>query len=249
MSTPGALLVLTAGVLLLAGWLAIRASGAHVSMARRLGGAAQLRVGEVLDAVAADRLPLRPVRVAGRIRCSDPLRFDEDARLVAYHRDVEVQLPDGRWQTIERVRETRSFELWDHDGSLGLDPAQAAEPLVVIPGRWQGRADELGTEYAAALQRITAEHGPPGASRATTRTLSVVERLLVLAEVGRAPDGSAALIPPRGGFVITGLELDEAMRLLGGPRRRWLIAGSAAMVVGIVAAALGIAALLGTMVN
>ncbi len=249
MPTPPLLLALSGGILLLAGWLLVRASGAHVSIARRLAGATQMRVGEVLDAVAAGRLPPRPVRVAGRIRCADPLRFGDDERLVAFQRDVEVRLPGGRWQTIERIRETRSFEVWDHDGSLTLDPARAAEPLVVIPGRWQGRADELDPEYATALLRITDQHGAPQAARATTRTLSVVERLLVLAEVRRAADGSAELVPPRGGFVVCGLELDEAMRVLAGARRRWLLAGSAAMFAGLLGLLLGITAQLGTTVN
>ncbi|HEX2142727.1 MAG TPA: hypothetical protein VHK28_10740, partial [Candidatus Limnocylindria bacterium] len=123
---PWALLLLLAAVLLAAGLLAIRASGARFGLARRLAGAGEVRVGDAFD---LDPLPGRPVRLVGRIRCPDPIVTDRDDRLVALHRDVEVRLPGRGWRSIERVRETRGFELWDHDGSLPLDPAAAAEPL------------------------------------------------------------------------------------------------------------------------
>ena len=233
---------LTLGSLaLLGGGLAlIRRSGARPALARRLAGARQLRVGELLDLGPADPMPRRPVRVIGRIRCAEPIVTAENDRLVAFHRDVEVPVPRGGWRSIERLRETRSFELWDHDGSLRVDPAGAAEPLVALPHVWVGSAGELGEPYVAALSRVTAEQGPPQQARATTRMLSVIDRLLVLAVVRRDANGLVALAPPPGGYVISALELDDAMRLLGGSRPRLMLAGTVA-----VAAAL---ALLGAVV-
>lgn len=229
--------------LLVGGWLALRASGARAGLGRRLAGATEVKVGRLLDIGPGGELPLRPVRVVGRIRCGDPLVTAEDDRLVAFHRDVEVQMPRGGWRTIERLRESRSFELWDHDGSLTVDPAGAAEPLVVLPHVWEGPAAELGEPYRPAVDRITAELGtPPEQARSVTRMVSVVERLLVLAEVRRRPDGAIALVPPPGGFVISGMELDEAMRLLGGGRPRLLLAGTAGVAAGVLAVA--VAALL-----
>jgi len=236
---PGALAL--GGVLLLALGLAlIRRSGARPAIARRLAGARQLRVGELLDLVPAGPLPSRPVRVAGRIRCGDPIVTSQDDRLVAFHRDVEVATPRGGWRSIERLRETRSFELWDHDGSLQVDPAQAAEPLVVLPHVWSGPVEDLDESYAEALARVTAEDGPPASARAATRMVSVVERLLVLANVARDGEGRIGLVPPRGGYLISSLELEDAMRLLGGPRPRLMLAGTAlvALSVPLLAAAL-----------
>lgn len=231
------------GVALLGGGLLlVRRSGARPTLARRLAGARQLRVGELLDLGPADPLPRRPVRVVGRIRCADPIVTGQDDHLVAFHRDVEVAVAGGAWRSIERLRETRSFELWDHDGSLPIDPADAAEPLIVLPHVWVGSADELESSYAAALSRVMAEEGPTLGARATTRMVSVIERLLILAVVRRDPDGRAALTPPRGGFVISGLELDDAMRLLGGPRPRLMLAGMVVMSVSLTL--LGVAALL-----
>jgi hypothetical protein len=222
------------GALLLGGGLAlIRRSGARPAMARRLAGARQVGVGELLDLGPADPLPPRPVRVVGRIRCADPIVTPQDGRMVAFHRDVEVSTPTGGWRNIERLRETRSFELWDHDGSLSVDPAEAAEPLVTLPHVWTGTPDELDETYAAALARVTAEQGAPQRARATTRMVSVVDRLLVLAVVRRGSDRGVALAPPPGGYLLSALELDDAMRLLGGPRPRLMLAGTSAVAISI----------------
>lgn len=224
--------------LLVGGLLTLRGSGARIRMARRLGGAREMKVGTLLDATQP---PARPVRVAGRVRCADPLVSDEDERLVAWHRDVEVRTRNG-WRSIEHRRETRSFELWDHDGALTVDPAQAAEPLVAIPHAWHGAPADLDETYQPAIARLEAQAGPITAARAETRMISVIDRLLVLARVER--DGAGMrLRPPPGGYVISTMELEEAMRLLGGPRRRWLpvavlatLGGALLMVIGLAAA-------------
>jgi hypothetical protein len=233
------------GVLLLVLGLAlIHGSGARPAMARRLAGARQVRVGELLDLIPGGSLPPRPVRVIGRIRCAEPIVTSRDDRLVAFHRDVEVATSPGGWRSIERLRETRSFELWDHDGSLQLDPAQAAEPLVVLPHVWSGPVEELDETYTEALARVAAEQGPATRARAATRMVSVVDRLLVLANVTRDADGRIALAPPRGGYVISALELEDAMRLLGGPRPRLMIAGTASVALSIVLLAAALLALI-----
>jgi hypothetical protein len=229
---PPLTLAVLAALLVAAGAVAARSVGPSAALARRLAGARQVRVGELLD---REQLPARPVRVVGRIRCPDPIVTARDDRLVALHRDVEVRL-GNRWRTLERIRETRGFELWDHDGSLPMDPSEAAEPLIVIPHVWRGSADELtDAGHRQAVARLTAERGtgePPLEARAVTRMLSVVERLLVLAVVARDPDGGVRLAPPRGGYVITALDLDDAMRLAAGPKRRLLLAGVGLIVVG-----------------
>jgi len=225
-------LALAGAVLLVAGLAMVRGSGARTGIARRLAGARQVRVGELLDIGLDGALPTRPVRVLGRIRCADPIVTAEADRLVALHRDVEVLTRDGAWRGVERLRETRSFELWDHDGSLSVDPAEAAEPLVVLPHVWLGSPDELDEAYAPALTRLVTELGELRSARATTRMVSVIDRLLVLADVRRGPAGHVILSPPGGGYVISGLELDDAMRLLGGGRPRLLVAGAALVAVG-----------------
>jgi hypothetical protein len=253
MPAGAAIPALIAAIALIAGGLfAIRVSGSRPGLARRLAGAREWRVG---DLVAADALPTRPVRVSGRIRCPEPIVTDRDERLVALHRDVRVRLPRGEWRSIERIRETRGFELWDHDGSLAIDPAEAAEPLVSIPHVWRGTTDALrDPSHLAALARLgaTASNGEVATdgdgedwpAESVTRMVSVVERLLVLAIAERAPDGLTRLRPPQGGYVIATLELADAMRLLGGRRPRVMLGGVAMIVLGGVAALAGLATLL-----
>ena len=228
--------LLPAGLLLLAvlaaagGLLAIRRSGAEQGIARRLAGARQVRLSELFT---MRELPVRPVRIAGRIRCPDPILTGRGDRLVARHRDVQVQAGHG-WRSIERIRESRGFDLWDHGGSLAVDPAQAAEPLVVIPHVWRGSTAEL--EDQAHLSAVERLGGGPMPARSITRTVSVVERLLLLASVVRDEAGAIWLRPPPGGYVISTLELDDAMRLLGGPHRRVLLAGYGLLGLGLLAA-------------
>jgi hypothetical protein len=234
-----ALLVLgLAGLaLLVGGWLVLQRIGARPAVARRLAGAHGMDLGDLLD---LRQSPPRPVRVSGRIRCPDPLVAEDGEQLVAFHRDVAVHLPGRGWQTIERSRHTRSFELWDHAGSLQLDPADAAEPLITIPRVWEGSPGELVEPHSTAIARLAAEGPAPDRARAETRVISVVDRLLVLADVRIGADGEPRLAAPAGGYLVATLELPDAMRLLGGPRRGLLGAALAAAALGACLAAAGL---------
>jgi hypothetical protein len=230
-----AALVVLGLLLAVAAMLVLRATGASPGRARRLAGPPEVGVGRLLDLQAT---PDRPVRVSGRIRCRDPLQAADGERLVAFHRDVEVRI-GGTWRTVERLRETRSFDLWDHDGSLRLDPARAAEPLITIPQVWRGSPAELEEPHASTVARLAEQHGPATDARAITRTINVTDRLLVLARPTIDAEGAVALEPPEGGFLITNLALPDAMRLLGGRHRRAAAAGVIALGLAIAMIAIG----------
>ena len=236
---PAPVLVVAGLLLIGAGVGLVRMSGAQMGIGRRLGGAREVGVGDLVDAA---ELPVRSVRVAGRVRCADPLVTPEDERLVAFHRDVEVKLARGGWRSIERLRETRSFELWDHGGSLSIDPAQAREPLIVIPHVWSGSAADLDEPHRSAVERLSARGDRPREARSTSRQLSVSDRLLVLARAGRAEDGRVVLRPPDGGYLISALALDDAMRLLGGTRPATLWLGLPTLGLGALLVAAGLVA-------
>jgi hypothetical protein len=230
-------LVAAFGALLAIGsWAVLRWAAADPALARRLAGPREVRVGSLLE---GGDLPQRPVRVAGRVRCRDPLQTPDGDRLVAFHRDVEV-LADGRWRSVERIRESRSFALWDHDGSITLDPSRAAEPLVALPKVWRGDPSALEEPHASAIRRLVERHGRVAAARSIVRTLDVTDRLLVVAQPRRADDGRVRLDPPPGGFVITNLALADAMRLLGGRHRRAAAMGVAGVGLGVAVLVLGI---------
>jgi hypothetical protein len=220
--------------------LVIRSAGGHPRLARRLAGAREVRVGSLLDAGARTE---RPVRVTGRIRCRDPLHVPGGEPLVAYHRDVEVRLPGVGWRSLERLRETRSFELWDHDGSLSVDLSSAAEPLVTIPAVWRGDVAALDEPHASAARQLEHRHGPALEARSTTRTIHVTDRLLLLAVVASGANGGVALEPPPGGYIVSALPLPDAMRTLGG-RRRTMAAGIVGLAFGVLLAVGGMVAAL-----
>jgi hypothetical protein len=232
------LAVAAAGVAIaLGGALLVRASGASPGRARRLAGARGARVGELTEAPPSRR----PMRVSGRVRCSDPVVTPDGQRLIAFHRDVEVR--SGReWRTVERIRETRAFDLWDHDGWVRLDLADAAEPLITIPHVWRGAVSELEEPLRGAAVRVAGEDPSRAEARAVTRTVSVIDRLLVLARVERQGAGAVRLVAPQGGFIVSAVPLDAAMRLLGGGRPRLLLGGVSAIAVGIVIALVGVLA-------
>ena len=229
-----ALLVVAGIVVALVSLLVLRGVEARPAAARRLAGPPEVKGGRLLDG----ELPDRPVRVAGRIRCRDPLEMGGGERLVAFHRDVEVRA-GGRWRSIERMRETRSFELWDHDGSITIDPAAAAEPLITIPKVWRGRPDELEEPHASAAARLAERLGPIAEARAVTRTINVTDRLLLLARPMREPNGRTRLEPPDGGYLVTNLGLEDAMRLLGGRSRRAAAGGVIGLGIAIALMAIG----------
>jgi hypothetical protein len=243
--SPASLLVLlaAAGIVLAAiSALGIRAAGGHPRMARRLAGAREVPVGSLLDDGGR---PNRPVRVTGRIRCRDPLHVPGGEPLVAYHRDVEVRLPGVGWRSVERLRETRSFQLWDHDGSVTVDPARAAEPLIALPSVWRGAATELVEPHASAVRVLERRHGAALEARATTRAIHVTDRLLILASA-RGSGANTSLEPPAGGYVVSALPLADAMRLLGGRRR--LMAGSMIGVgLGVLLTVIGLVGALATL--
>jgi hypothetical protein len=221
--------------LAIASLLVLRAAGAHPTVARRLAGPPEVKVGQLLGPGPP---PARPVRVVGRIRCREPLEMGGGERLVAFHRDVEVRIGDD-WRSIERLRESRSFDLWDHDGSVTVDPSLAAEPLIVIPKVWRGDPSQLEEPHASAVARLSERHGPATEARAITRGINVTDRLRILARAGRDEAGRPRLEAPGGGFLVTNLELDDAMRLLGGPNRRLVTGGIIGIAISIGLLAVG----------
>jgi hypothetical protein len=114
---------------------------------------------------------------------------------------------------------------------LSVDPSLAAEPLIVIPNVWRGDPAELQEPHASAVARLVERHGPAVEARATTRTINVTDRLRLLARATLDEGGRPRLEPPDGGYLVTNLELDEAMRLLGGGNRRLVTASVAGLLV------------------
>jgi hypothetical protein len=235
------LVMAVGGICLVVGALLVRSSGADTRAGRRLAGARAVALGDLRDLAQRDALPRGPVRVHGRVRCANPIVTADGDQLALLHRDVELQLPSGRWRTVERLRDVRPIDLWERTASVSLDLAQLAEPLIAIPELWEGSPDELDPSHQPAVERIRTEAGQPQRARATSRRLMLVDHLIVLAVPSRAADGALRLDPPPGGYLATSVDLDVAMRLLAGGRRTRMIggfgmalAGAAILVIGAV---------------
>ena len=228
------------GGVALAGSLLVRLSGADWRTARRLAGAPIVSVENAAAAVTAGHSPSRPVQLRGRVRCADPIVTAAGERLAAVHRDVDVRIPSGGWRAVERIRDSRPIELWERRSSIVLDPAAVAEPLVTLPQVWHGAVEELPADLQPAVAALAAREGPLADARAITRTITLVDQLIVLAVPGLGADGRPACLPPAGGLIVSNLELDEAMRLLGGERPRMLTTGLATAAIGSVLAIIGL---------
>ncbi len=76
-------------------------------------------------------------------------------------------------------------------------------------------------------------------ARSITRSINVTDRLLVIARVERGPDGAVALRPPDGGYLISALALEDAMRLLGGRNRRAAAGGVIGLGLAVALLAIG----------
>jgi hypothetical protein len=233
------LLLAVATLALVVGALLIRWSGADTRAGRRLAGARPMSLPDLTGAAAAGELPQGAVRVEGRVRCADPIHTPNGERLALLHRDVDVQLPNGTWRTIERLRDARPIDLWQRTVSVPLDLGQLAEPLVTIPHLWEGPPNELDPTHQPAVERLAAEQGPPRRARAMTRRVMLVDELTVLAVPSRDQTGSLRLDPPPGGYLASTVDLDVAMRLLAGPHRRRMLTGFGLVAIGAVAGLIG----------
>ncbi len=76
-----------------------------------------------------------------------------------------------------------------------------------------------------------------------------MDQLTVLAVARRDPAGQLQLTPPDGGFVVSAVDLDVAMRLLAGPRRPRMLGGYAVSALGGVAVFLGLIGLVVALVG
>ena len=234
------LLAALGGLLGMAGSALVRVIGADWRTARRLAGAQSVSIADAVARARSGEPAGRPVRVAGRVRCVDPIVLPGGERLALLHRDIDVHLASGRWQPIERIRESRAIDLWERGTAIALDPTQVAEPIVAIPQVWQGSPAELPEALQRAVDQVGRSSGPITEARSVTRTILLVDELLVLGQPGIGPGGEPAMLPPEGGLIVSNLALDDAMRILGGRHRRLLTLGLGTAAVGAVLALVGL---------
>jgi hypothetical protein len=240
----GLFLVVAGLALLLGGWLLLRTNGASWRVGRLLAAAPQRSLGEAV--AMATRGEPAYVQVHGRIDSAEEFPGDEAQPLVFRRRRLQYR-PSGLrasiagaagWRTFSDERLAVPFGLAERGERLDLDVESLGDGLVVVPRVSEGRAAELPppsdgeqrptlspeTEVRLRIDQVaTTDHG----------TACGVPRLL--------STGAAVLGPGLGRpLVLTNLDPDEAMRVLGAGQRGRLLGAAGLLVVGPVAIAVGL---------
>ena len=226
---PALLFLLLGLVLLGSGWLLLRSFGPGLRIGQLLSAAPDVSIGEAVE--MARRGEGSYVRVSGRIDAAEPFADEHHRPLVLRRERVEVREGE-RWRTLRTERRHVPFALRDRQGEIEVDAAALDEGLVVIPRESEGRAGEVADRFEPPVD-------PALAVRFRIDQLSAVEHAWATGVPSLASDGRARIGPGLGRpLVLTTLEIDEAMRVLGrGRRQRALLAG------GLLAAGLACVAL------
>jgi hypothetical protein len=230
------LLLVGSGVLaFVAGILVVRSFGEAGRIGRILAGTRAVPIATAVS--LADTTDPPYLRVDGRIDAEDEFEDDAHRPLVLRLSRIEVQR-DGRWQTVDTRREAVPFAVRAGPDSIAIASEVLDEGLAVLPRVALGVVADLAGRAPLALP---AGLSPDAPARYTIRQVSSVEHAAVLGVPRQDTDGSVRLGPGRGRpLILTTLETDEAMRLLGGGRRvrsglviALFAAGAGAITVGI----------------
>ncbi len=234
------LILLVAGLLaLVAGWLVLSSFGPRFRVGRLL---ASTPAVSVADAVALSEGSARYVRIAGRVDAEN--EFEDDAHRPLVLRRTRLQVRDGRvWRAFEDGREVVPFSVRDGLDAIAVDGDALDAGLVVIPRESVGTAGD-------APDRVPAGTGPTTPVRLLVEQVSSVEHAIVLGVPSPGPDGKPVMTAGLGRpLILTTLERDEAMRILGGSGSRRPLVGALCLAGGLVLISLALAwALVGAVV-
>jgi hypothetical protein len=229
-------LVLAGLACLVVGGLILRTLGPRYRVGRLLAAAPQATLEEAV--ALADANVSRYVRLHGRISSDEEFPDDHDRPLVYRRRRVEVR-EGGQWRSLVDDREAVPFGIEARGTYIAVDATGLDHGLVVITREADGHVADL----PADLQEGVAVELP---SRLVIEQVSAVEHAFVCGVPVRS--GDEVLIGPGLGrpLVLTTLELDAAMRVLGRGHRRQLQAAVALLPAGgLLLAGAAIAVLLG----
>jgi hypothetical protein len=209
------LIVVAAGALaLVAGLLLVRSFGAAGRIGRIVASTRAVPIARAIELAAGPDAPY--LRVDGRVDADEVFEDDAHRPLVLRTSRLEVQV-DGRWRTIDGKRETVPFGVTETGHAIAVDVAALDEGLAVVPREALGTVADLARRVDPA---VLAGYPADAPARYTIHQVSAVEHSAVFGVPFIGPDGQARIGPGRGRpLVLTTLETDEAIRLLGGGRK------------------------------
>jgi hypothetical protein len=231
------LVVLVAGLAAIAcGTLLLRTYGPRMRVGRLLAVTPALGIGEARGLAAAG--VRRYARIEGRLDADGEFPDENERPLVFRRRRLETRRGRG-WRILDERLESVPFRVGAGLEAIDIDVDALDVGLVTLLRESVGTA----AETSAALDPGIFAGLPPGAVvRLRIEQLSSVEHATVLGVLVATPDGRVTMTAGTGRpLVVCTLERDEAMRVLAEGDRARPLAAAAALGVGLLALAIGLA--------
>jgi hypothetical protein len=170
----------------------------------------------------------RFVRVHGRLSSEEEFPDEHDRPLVYRRKRLEIRQPDGRWQVAASETEGVPFGVETRSSFIRVDGDQLGAGLIVVPRQSEGQAADLPADLAATVE--------PGAeARLVVEQVSAVEHAYVAGVPTADGDGQVRMSSGANRpLILTTLEIDAAMRLLGGDQRGIALGLSGLFALGII---------------
>jgi hypothetical protein len=225
------LLPLLAGLIALVIGAALLASlGPRYRIGRLLAATRAVPVAEAVE--MARRGETHYVRVEGRIDSES--EFEDAAHRPLVLRLTRLEARKGAaWERLDTTHEGVPFEIRDGLDAIGVDQERLDEGVVVVPRESVGVVGDLGDRAPSTLDAQTP-------ARAVVQLVSSVEHAVVLGVPASGPDGRPWLTAAKGRpLILTTLEPDEAMRILGRDATVRIRAAAGCLVAGAALAVLG----------
>ena len=219
MIVPLGLAVAGVAVIAMAEWLSRRLAPRYL-VGRTLAAARDVSIDEARR--LAESAAGQYVRVHGRITSDEEFPDEQDRPLVYRRKRIEVRAADGKWRTASSETEGVPFGLELRSSFIGVDSAALGPGLVVVPRTAEGVGADLPAALADDVQGAAGVGltDPRAAARLVVEQVSAVEHAYVAGVPARAPDGSLLISSGnRRPLILTTLEIDDAMRLLGSGQR------------------------------
>lgn len=205
------LIVVAAGVVALIAAAGVLLSfGSRYRVGRLLAATPKVSVDEAVR-LAAEGAP-RYVRIDGRLDTAYDFPDEHERPLVYRRRRLQVR-KRGQWRSLEDRLEAVPFEIREGLTSIAVDHEVLDQGLVVLPRESTGTAAEIPESLPADTPAATP-------ARVRVEQLSSIEHAIVLGVPIQSTAGAMMTAGMGRPLVLTTLEIPEAMRILGGGRRR-----------------------------
>jgi hypothetical protein len=223
----------------LVGYLLLRRSGTGWRVGRLLAAAPERTLAQATAQAANGEEAY--IRLHGRIDSDEEFPGDDGKPLVYRRRRLQQRNGRSGWQTFDDERLAVPFRLSQQGERVWIDIEALGDGLVVVPRESEGIAADVTEEAVSG----DLPHLPPETPvRLRVEQVSAVDHGTATGVPRVSGDGSVLLGPGLGRpLVLTTLELDEAMRVLAGGRRRELMVASGLLIASPLVIGVGLMAL------